>query len=776
MDQKRVYELARELKISPQALISILKDMNIVVKSHMSYIDNESVEKINKMFSKQMEEAKARQKRRKSYQQQLRSRKFQKTKKPVIEKPKVLEEKVEKEPLKEKEYKKPSVEKVKAEVEKTKPTSKGKPPTTKPVTEKKKAKVRYKDKKTRLREEREKRFFDQQQLKGNIKAILSKDSKTKKYKKDKVKIKEETHKIIISEFTSAAELAKMMDKKSIEIVAKFMELGKMITINQRLDKESLIMICDEFNFEVGFADQYGSDILSKEKKLFEKEDVKTRPPVVAVMGHVDHGKTSILDYIRKTNVIAGEAGGITQHIGAYQVEHNEHKISFIDTPGHEAFTAMRARGADITDIAVIVIAADDGVMPQTVEAIDHARAAGMPLIIAINKIDLPNTDIEKTKIQLGQQNIRLQGWGGSIEYVECSAKTGEGIDSLLETILLVAEVEELSARYTGNSEGVVIEAKLDKGKGPIATILVKNGILKTGDIAICGAQFGKIRLMLDERMQPVNICYPSGVVQILGLNSVPQAGDTFNIVQDEKNAREITSQRQFVIRQRQIASSKGVTLDNLFDRIQQDDVNSLNIIVKSDTDGSVEAICDALQKIRSEEIEVNIIHKAVGGIVEADANLAAASNAIIIGFHVRPNVEARKAAELNKAEIRLYDVIFEAIDDVKKSIEGLLSPVVHEEIVGSAEVKQTFKISKVGVIAGCIMTEGKITNDVFLRLFRENVKVYDGKIATLRRFQNEVKEVNEGQECGIAIENFNDIKVGDVIEAYIKIEERKKIV
>jgi len=773
MNQIRVYEFARELKISPQALMSILKDMKVVVKSHMSYIDEQSVEKIRKMFSEQMKAASARQKQRKNYQEQLRSKRFQESRKYERAEVAGTETKVPRKPSKKAETIKPSPKTTK--VKKVPSISQKKPYPSKSVKEKKKEKVRYKDKKARLREERERKFFDQQQIKGNIKATLTKDVKIKKRKKEKIAGEQKTQKIVISEFTSASELAKIMGKNPIEIVAKFMELGKMITINQRLDKDSLIMICDEFNFEVEFAEQYGKDILSSEEKETKKEKLKTRSPVVAVMGHVDHGKTSILDCIRKSNVIAGESGGITQHIGAYQVEFHNKKITFIDTPGHEAFTAMRARGADITDIAVIVIAADDGVMPQTIEAIDHAKAADIPLIIAINKIDLPDADPEKVKVQLVKQNVRLQGWGGSVEYVECSAKTGEGIDNLLETILLVAEVEELSARYSGNAEGVVVEAKLDKGKGPVATILVKNGVLKTGDIVICGAQFGKIRLLLDERGQPVPICYPSGVVQILGLNGIPQAGDTLNVVLDEKIARDITSKRQYIIRQRQIASGKGVTLDNLFDRIQQSELNVLNVIVKADTDGSVEAICDALQKIQSKEIKVNIVHKAVGGIVEADADLAAASNSIVIGFHVRPNAEARKSAELNKVEIRLYDVIFEAIDDVKKSLEGLLAPVIHEEAIGTAKVKQIFKISKVGVVAGCYVSEGKIINDALIRLFREEIKIYEGRIASLKRFQNEVKEVHEGQECGIVIENFNDIKVGDIIEAYIKIEERKKI-
>jgi len=618
--------------------------MKVVVKSHMSYIDEKSVEKIRKMFSEQMKAASARQKQRKNYQEQLRSKRFQESRKYERAKVAGTETKIPQKPSKKAETIKPSPKTTK--VKKVPSISQKKPCPSKPVKENKKEKVRYKDKKARLREERERKFFDQQQIKGNIKATLTKDVKIKKRKKEKIAGEQKTQKIVISEFTSASELAKIMGKNPIEIVAKFMELGKMITINQRLDKDSLIMICDEFNFEVEFAEQYGKDILFSKEKETKKEKLKTRSPVVAVMGHVDHGKTSILDCIRKSNVIAGESGGITQHIGAYQVEFHNKKITFIDTPGHEAFTAMRARGADITDIAVIVIAADDGVMPQTIEAIDHAKAADIPLIIAINKIDLPDADPEKVKVQLVKQNVRLQGWGGSVEYVECSAKTGEGIDNLLETILLVAEVEELSARYSGNAEGVVVEAKLDKGKGPVATILVKNGVLKTGDIVICGAQFGKIRLLLDERGQPVPICHPSGVVQILGLNGIPQAGDTLNVVLDEKIARDITSKRQYIIRQRQIASGKGVTLDNLFDRIQQSELNVLNVIVKADTDGSVEAICDALQKIQSKEIKVNIVHKAVGGIVEADADLAAASNAIVIGFHVRPNAEARKSAEL----------------------------------------------------------------------------------------------------------------------------------
>ncbi|MDP8226433.1 MAG: translation initiation factor IF-2 [Candidatus Celaenobacter polaris] len=781
MDQIRVYELARELKVSPQALISILRTLKVNVKSHMSHLEEDTVAQVKKMFQEQMDAAKIRQKQRKNYQREQRQKRLEKLKKEEKRQTQKKDEKKEPKRRPEKREEKPKYPtREHVQKEREKPKAKEKPiaktPQTSTTKEKDKQKQKsYKDKKQKILEEKQKKFFDQQKIKGNIKATLTKDPKHKKYKKEKSEAEEEITKIVIGEFTSVSELAKIMDKNPTAIVAKFMELGKMVTINQRLDNESLIMICDEFNFDVEFEDQYGKDILEVGLEDEDKAEVKNRPPIVVVMGHVDHGKTSILDYIREANVIAGEAGGITQHIGAYQVEFKDQKITFIDTPGHEAFTAMRARGAEVTDIAVIVIAADDGVMPQTMEAIDHAKAAGIPLIVAINKIDKPTADIEKVKVQLSQKNIRLQGWGGDVESAECSAKTGEGIEELLETILLVSEVEELTARYDQKAEGTVIEAKLDKGKGPIATVLIRNGVLKPGNIIICGAQYGRVRLMLDERQNEVKECPPSGVVQILGLNGVPKAGDTLNVVDDERKAKDISSKRQQVIRQRQIATGKGVTLDNIFDKIQESEITSLNLIVKGDTDGSVEALCDALQKIRNEEVGVNVVHRGVGGVVEADIDLATASKAIIIGFHVRPNAEAREAAEVNRVDIRLYDIIYEAIDEVKKSLEGLLAPTIREEYLGTAEVKEIFKISKIGTIAGCMVTKGKITSDAFMRLFHDDIKFYEGTIESLKRFKNEVKEVTEGQECGISIVDFNDIKVGDVIEAYIKIEEKKKL-
>jgi translation initiation factor IF-2 len=786
MAKKRVYEVARELKISPQALISILKDLKISVGGHMGYVDEDAIEQVKKIFSEQHAAAQQRQKERRNYQERTKKKRLQeqkKEKKPLYRpqpkpryetKPKSKQVSKKGERLPKAEFKAKPIKSQKGFPTKGKEV---KPEEIKPTYEKPKkpVKEKYRDKKAKLQEEREKKFFDQQQIKSNIKATLSKDIKEKRHKKDKTEQYEEPKKVVVSEFTSVDELAKLMDKPPTEIIAKFMELGKMVTINQRLDKDSLIMICDEFNFEVEFEDQYGTDILRVKQEEKEEFEGKPRPPVVAVMGHVDHGKTSILDYIRKTNVIAGESGGITQHIGAYQVSYNGKKITFIDTPGHEAFTAMRARGADITDIVIIVVAADDGVMPQTIEAIDHAKVAQKPIIVAINKIDLPNANSSKVKSQLAEHNVRLQGWGGDIEYVECSAKTGEGIPDLLETILLVAEVEELKARYSGKPDGVVVETKLDKGKGPVATILLKNGILKQGDIVVCGAYYGKIRQMLDERQSPVATCAPSGVVQILGLNGVPQAGDTLNGVNDEKLAKEISSKRQHIIRERQLFTGKGVSLDNLYKRIQQEHVSTLNIIVKADTDGSVEAICDALERLTTSEVAINIIHRGVGGIVEADVDLATAANAVILGFQVRPNAEARKAADTQKVEIRLYNVIFEAIDDVKKALEGMLKPITREELLGTAKVKEIFKISKVGTVAGCIVEEGKIPKDALVKLYHDDVKIYEGKISSLRHFQNDVREVVAGQECGISLENFNNITQDDVIEAYKIVEEKRKL-
>jgi len=766
MEKKRVMDLARELKISSSALMQILKKLDMPVKSHMSYLDEEAINKIQKMFKAQMEAAKKRQKKRKEYRKKQQKKKIEKRKR----------EKRKKEAAK--------ARKSKSKAKKPVPP-KGKPPKGAKVppkkeksdaTKKKEKKPSYKTRKEKRREEREKKFFSQEKAKNRIKATLSKSKRKKKSSKKKKKKEEKKMKeIVVRGNISANELAQLMDVDPTKIVAKFMELGKMITINQRLDRDSLVMICDEMDFDVNFKEEIGVEEL-EEKELEEiKGETIRRAPVVAVMGHVDHGKTSILDYIRKTNVVAGEEGGITQHIGAYQVDYQGKGITFIDTPGHQAFTAMRARGADITDIAVIVVAADDGVMPQTEEAIDHAKAAGIPMIFAINKMDLQAANPEKVKRELGEIGVHLQGWGGEIEYVECSAETGDGINELLDLITLTGEVEELEAGVDIKANGTVIEAKLDKGLGPVATILLRNGFLKKGAAIICGVEYGSIRLMLDERNNEVKKCGPSDVVQILGLNGVPVAGDILNAVEDEKTAKELSEKRNAEKRKRQLTSGKGVTLDNLFDKISETELTNLNIIIKADTDGSVEAIADALQNIESEEVAINIVRKSVGGIVEADVDLASASDSIIIGFHVRPNAEAREAAEREGVEIRIYDIIFEVIEDVRNSIEGMLSPIIKEKKLGAARVKQVFKISKVGTIAGCYVEEGKITNDALLRLYRDDIKIYEGQIENLKRFQNDAKEVDEGKECGISIENYNNIEEGDVIEAYTEIKEKKKL-
>lgn len=774
--QKRIIELARKYKVSSSALMQLLKQLKIPVKSHMSYVDDETEKKIHKMFEIQKKSEKVRQKKRKQYRKKRIAAKLHK--KELAKKKKEKQKKLKKsksaqgKPKKKKDSKKRDKYKPSKSAKKKKKSTKAAP-----VKKKKQPpKPKFKSTKAKAIEEKRKKFFDEEEAKNRIKATLSKKTQRKKHKKRTQKeTPKKKEKIVVREFTSASELAKLMDENPTVIVAKFMELGQMITINQRLDKESLIMICDEFNFDVDFAEQHGVDTLHEQTKVLDEVKKETRPPVVSVLGHVDHGKTSVLDYIREANVIAGEKGGITQHIGAYQVNFNDRDITFIDTPGHEAFTAMRARGAELTDIAIIVIAADDGVMPQTMEAIDHAKSAEIPMIIAINKMDLPAADPEKVKRGLAKKNIMVQGWGGEIECVECSAKTGDGIKELLDTILLVGEMEELKGRFEKKAEGVVIEAKLDKGKGPVSTVLIKNGVLRKKDIILCGAQYGNVRLMLNERQKSVDECSVSGVVQILGLNGVPAAGDILNVVEDEATAKKISEKRQFEIRQRQLASGKGVTLDNLFDKIQESEIAQLNVIVKADTDGSVEAICDALEKTEYKEVGVNIIHRAVGGIVEADVDLASAAEAIIIGFHIRPNTEARRAAEKENVEIRLYEIIFEVIDDVKKSLEGLLSPVIKDKYLGSAEVLQIFKISKIGTVAGCRVDKGKITNDSLLRLYRDDIKIYEGAVSTLKRFQNDASSVTEGKECGIGIENYNNIQVGDVIEAYTQIKERKKL-
>nr|WP_211230015.1 translation initiation factor IF-2 [Desulfovirgula thermocuniculi] len=573
--------------------------------------------------------------------------------------------------------------------------------------------------------------------------------------------------IVIGESVTVKELAEKMKKSPAEVIKKLLMLGVVATINQEIDADTAGVVAAEFGFEVEVKVEPDIEAQLLQEPEEDPSALVPRPCVVTVMGHVDHGKTSLLDAIRQTNVTATEAGGITQHIGAYQVEHNGKKITFLDTPGHEAFTAMRARGAKVTDIAVLVVAADDGVMPQTVEAINHARAAGVPIIVAINKIDKPNANPERVKQQLTEYGLVAEEWGGDTVMVPVSAKTRQGLEDLLEMILLVAEMQELKANPNRPARGTVIEARLDKGRGPVATVLVQNGTLEVGDNLVAGTTWARVRAMLDHKGRRVKKASPSMPVEVLGFAEVPQAGDQFFVVPDEKTARQIAEKRASRKREEEFrAAAPRVSLDDLFRQIKEGQVKELRIIIKADVQGSAEALKQALERLSTEEVKVSIIHQGVGAITETDIMLASASNAIIIGFNVRPDVNARRVAEREKVDIRLYRVIYEAIDDVKKAMSGLLEPEYREVFLGRAEVRKIFKISKVGTVAGCYVTEGKITRDAGVRLLRDGKVVYEGRLASLKRFKDDVREVAQGYECGLSLEKYNEIQEGDIIEAY----------
>ena len=586
---------------------------------------------------------------------------------------------------------------------------------------------------------------------------------------------EEADKTIkVTEFVTTAELAQMMDVAPTQIISACFSLGMMVTQNQRLDAETLTIVAEEFGFAVEFVSAEVQDSIVEVEDT--DADLKSRAPIVTVMGHVDHGKTSLLDYVRKANVIAGEAGGITQHVGAYEVTLEDgKKITFLDTPGHEAFTAMRARGAQVTDIVIIVVAADDRVMPQTKEAISHAQAAGVPMVFALNKVDRETANPDKIREQLANENILLEDWGGKFQSQEISAKTGQGIPELLEKVLLESELLELKANPEKNAIGTVIEASLDKGKGYLTTILVEAGTLKLGDYVLAGCYSGKVKALLDERDGKMDAAGPSVPAVLLGLNGAPQAGDKFNVMDDEREAKNIAAKRMQLQREQGVRTQKHITLDEIGRRLALGDFQELNVIIKGDVDGSIEALSDSLQKLSTNQIAVNIIHKSVGQISESDVMLAAASDAIIIGFQVRPSVNARKLAETEQIDIRLYSVIYNAIEELEQAMEGMLSPDIEEKIVSNIEVRETFKISKIGTIAGCYVLDGKMTRNTKLRLIRDGIVVYTGELSSLKRFKDDVKEVSAGYECGLSIANFNDIKVGDIIEGYEEVEVKKKL-
>ena len=628
----------------------------------------------------------------------------------------------------------------------------------------------------------------QQQIKETLEKLQGKSSKGKaaKYRRDKrdqhkqkseeelAALEEESKILKVTEFVTASEIATMMDVSPTEIISACMTLGMMVTLNQRLDAETLSIVAEEFGYKVEFVT---AEIEEENIEVEDSpEDLEHRPPIVTVMGHVDHGKTSLLDYIRKENVIAGESGGITQHIGAYGVELQDgQKITFLDTPGHEAFTAMRARGAQVTDLAIIVVAADDDIMPQTKEAISHAQAASVPIVFAINKIDKPNSNPDKIKEGLSKMNLLVEDWGGKIQSHDISALKGDGVNELLEKVLLEAELLELKANPNKDASGTVVEAFLDKGRGYVSTILVQTGTLKIGDFVLAGKNSGKVKAMHDERGNEVKEAGPSTPISILGLDGAPQAGDKFSVFSDEREAKQIANKRTQLQREQTVRTQKHITLDEIGRRIALGEFKELNIILKGDVDGSVEALTDSLQKLSTEEIQVNIIHKAVGAITESDVLLASASDAIVVGFNVRPMGNARQIADKEQIDIRTYSIIYDAINDVKDAMEGMLSPDFKEEITGLCEVRETFKISKIGTIAGCMVTKGKIVRNSEIRLIREGVVIFTGSLSSLKRFKDDAKEVTKGYDCGLQVKDYNDIKVGDEIEGFINVAIKKKI-
>jgi translation initiation factor IF-2 len=732
MSKMRVYEYAKKNNVPSKDVIHKLKEMNIEVTNHMATLEPEVVEKLDHTYNKKNERPQA---------------SAPKEKRPTPVKPKNYVDDFDDE----------DEEVVKAKVPKKKGANKKK--------EGKKHDLQL--------QQQEKKIFHQHKKKNKGKA-KEKEQQPVQQEQPVKKEKELPKKITFEGTLTVAELAKKLGREPSEIIKKLFMLGVMATINQELDKDAIELICSDYGVEVEEKVVIDETNFESIEIVDDPEDLVERPPVVTIMGHVDHGKTTLLDSIRHSKVTEQEAGGITQHIGAYQVTVNDKKITFLDTPGHEAFTTMRARGAQVTDIVVLVVAADDGVMPQTVEAINHAKAANVPIIVAINKMDKPDANPDRVMQELMEYNLVPEEWGGDTIFCKLSAKTGEGIDNLLEMILLVSEMEELKANPNRRATGTVIEAKLDKGRGPVATLLVQAGTLHVGDPIVVGCTYGRVRAMVNDTGRRVKEAGPSTPVEITGLHEVPQAGDRFMVFEDEKKARQIGEARAQKQLMEQRSMKARVSLDDLFEQIKQGEMKELNIIVKADVQGSVEALVAALQKIEVEGVRVKIIHAAVGAITESDILLATTSNAIVIGFNVRPDANAKRVAESEKVDIRLHRIIYKVIEEIEAAMKGMLDPEYEEKVIGQAEVRQTFKVSKVGTIAGCYVTDGKITRDSKVRLIRQGIVVYEGEIDSLKRFKDDVKEVMQGYECGLTIKNFNDIKEGDVIEAYIMQEVERK--
>ncbi|MCE5250660.1 translation initiation factor IF-2 [bacterium] len=760
MEKKRVYQVAKEFHISSEALMMMLRDMKFEIKSHMSIIEEKMYENIKKQFEKQHDAA-------------LKDIQKKQEISEAITKKAPGEEEAPVAPRRRKKRKKPH----KTEQKKTPET-----PSAEKSAEKKKE--RTEEKKSRKARKRRKKV-DMAAVQDSFKktmASMSTDTRSKSKKPrskqaTKEEIQEDRNTVKVSEFVSISELATQMGIPVSALISKCMEMGMMVSLNQRIDMDTIELLAEEFGFVVQQLGEYAEDILkAREIEESKKSKKVPRPPVVTVMGHVDHGKTSLLDYIRKSNVAAGESGGITQHIGAYSVIiPSGQKITFIDTPGHHAFTAMRARGAQVTDIVILVVAADDSVMPQTIEAIDHAKAAGVPIVIAINKIDLPNADPEKIRSDLSRQNILVEDWGGKFQCQEISAKKGKNIDKLLDKVLLEAEMLELKAVASKRATGVVIDSKLDRGRGPLATVLIQSGTLRIGEPFIAGMVTGRVRAMLDEYGERLTSVSPSIPVQIFGMDGVPRAGDKLYTFDNEIEAKNIAQKRRMMKREQDFRRLKRVTLSDIYDKIKDGEMGELNLIIKADVDGSMEALSDSLTQISHPEVRVRVIHQAVGGINENDVLLAAASGAIIIGFHVRPSAAARSLAESEDVEIKLYEIIYEVIDDVRKALSGLLKPTITEKITGSAEIRDVFKLPRVGYIAGCYVTNGIIKRNAKVRLIRDSIEIFKGSISSLKRFKDDVSEVSQGYECGIGIDGYNDLKVGDNLEIIEILEESRKI-
>jgi translation initiation factor IF-2 len=766
--KKRIYEVAREFNLSSVAMVEVIRGLGFDAKNHMAVCTDDMITKVKSKFEEERSAAREEIKR-KAEQQKERAK--------AAEKPAKKPKAKASPPPKDNNIEVVEIPKDTRPSRKPAPSRGGQnrgpggggggaSPPPPPAGDHRGGRKR--------RRRKGKSAVDQREVAESVRRTMaqmsSAPSRRRRRRRDdgdegEEEIQELT--IKVNEFTTVGELAELMDIRPTELITACLQMGMMVTINQRLDMDTIELVADEFSYKVEKLEEVAEEIIEELDEEVDESLLLPRPPVVTVMGHVDHGKTSLLDYIRRTNVVAGESGGITQHIGAYHVElEGGRMVTFLDTPGHEAFTAMRARGAQVTDVVVLVVAADDSVMPQTLEAIDHAKAAKVPLFIAINKVDLPTANIDKIKRELSEREVLVEDYGGQVQSCEISALNGQGVDTLLEMLSLETELLELKAAKERRAKGTIVESRLDRGRGNVATVLVQEGTLKVGDPFITGMYSGRVRAMLDERGNTIAEAGPSVPVQVLGLDGLPQAGDTFHVLENDRQTREISQKRQQLRREQDFHKVRRVSLTAIHDQIAAGEVQELRIIIKGDVDGSVEALQDALLQISSEEIQLNVISRAVGAITENDVLLATASDAIIIGFNVRPDGRAREVASREHVDIRMYRVIYEAVEDVKAALSGLLKPTVDERVIGSAEVRETFSVPRLGTIAGCHVAEGQIQRSSTVRLLRDGVVVYEGNVGSLRRFKDDVREVQSGFECGIGIENYTDIKVGDVIEAY----------